>query len=144
MNGQRFRRVGGNTEVVVDAGTSLQAAISLLKSATVDCAKICIPARVVPLDMPPLLQRREDIPLAKHFTALVAKRLGIMPFKLSDEVLTAMQGYSWPGNVRQIHNVIETMLILAPTDRNEPIDLDLLPAEIHNGARLATSLKWIR
>ena len=91
---------------------------------------------VVPLDMPPLAQRREDIPLlAKHFTALVAKRLGVLPFKLSDEVLAAMQGYGWPGNVRQIHNVIETMLILAPADRNEPIDLDLLPAEIHNVAR---------
>jgi two-component system nitrogen regulation response regulator NtrX len=91
---------------------------------------------VVPLAMPPLVQRREDIPLlAKHFTALVAKRLGVLPFKLSDEVLAAMQGYGWPGNVRQIHNVIETMLILAPADRNEPIDLDLLPAEIHNVVR---------
>ena len=86
--------------------------------------------------MPPLTLRREDIPLlAKHFTALVAKRLGVLPFKLSDEVLLAMQSYSWPGNVRQIHNVIETMLILAPTDREMPIDLDLLPAEIQNMAR---------
>ena len=46
-----------------------------------------------------------------------------------------MQGYGWPGNVRQVHNVIETMLILAPADRNKPIDLDLLPAEIHNVSR---------
>ena len=46
-----------------------------------------------------------------------------------------MQGYGWPGNVRQIHNVIETMLILAPADRNEPIEPDLLPAEIHNVVR---------
>ena len=46
-----------------------------------------------------------------------------------------MQSYDWPGNVRQIHNVIETMLILAPTDRNAPINLDLLPAEIQNVAR---------
>ena len=66
---------------------------------------------------------------------MVAKRLGVLPFKISDEVLAAMQGYSWPGNVRQVHNVIETMLILAPNDLNEPIDLDLLPVEIHNVTR---------
>ena len=46
-----------------------------------------------------------------------------------------MQSYGWPGNVRQIHNVIETMLILAPNDLNTPINLDLLPAEIQNVAR---------
>ena len=138
VNGQRFRRVGGNTEVVVDVRVISASSRDLTAEISDGRLREDLYYRlgVVPLDMPPLLQRREDIPLlAKHFTALVAKRLGILPFKLSDEVLTAMQGYSWPGNVRQIHNVIETMLILAPTDRNEPIDLDLLPAEIHNGAR---------
>ncbi len=138
VNEQRFRRVGGNTEVVVD--------VRVISASSRDLAAEISSGRlredlyyrlgVVPLTMPPLAQRREDIPLlAKHFTALVAKRLGVLPFKLSDEVLAAMQGYSWPGNVRQIHNVIETMLILAPTERNEPIDLDLLPAEIHNVVR---------
>ena len=138
VNEQRFRRVGGNTEVVVD--------VRVISASSRDLAAEISSGRlredlyyrlgVVPLTMPPLAQRREDIPLlAKHFTALVAKRLGVLPFKISDEVLAAMQGYSWPGNVRQIHNVIETMLILAPNDRNEPIDLDLLPAEIHNVTR---------
>ena len=85
--------------------------------------------------MPPLAQRREDIPLlAKHLPHW-CKRVGVLPFKLSDEVLAIMQGYGWPGNVRQIHNVIETMLILAPTDRDKPIAVDLLPAEIHNVVR---------
>jgi two-component system nitrogen regulation response regulator NtrX len=58
-----------------------------------------------------------------------------LPFKLGDEVLAALQGYEWPGNVRQMHNVIETMLILAPNERNEPVDLNLLPAEIHQVVR---------
>ena len=138
VNEQRFRRVGGNTEVVVD--------VRVISASSRDFAAEISAGRlredlyyrlgVVPLTMPPLAQRREDIPLlAKHFTALVAKRLGVLPFKISDEVLAAMRGYGWPGNVRQIHNVIETMLILAPNDRNEPIDLDLLPAEIHNVTR---------
>ncbi len=138
VNEQRFRRVGGNTEVVVD--------VRVISASSRDFAAEISAGRlredlyyrlgVVPLAVPPLAQRREDIPiLAKHFTALVAKQLGVLPFKLSDEVLAAMQGYGWPGNVRQIHNVIETMLILAPADRSKPIDLDLLPAEIHNVVR---------
>ena len=135
VNEQRFRRVGGNTEVVVDVRVISASSRDLAAEINAGRLREDLYYRlgVVPLTMPPLAQRREDIPLlAKHFTALVAKRLGVLPFKISDEVLAAMQGYSWPGNVRQIHNVIETMLILAPNDRNEPIDLDLLPAEIHN------------
>jgi len=138
VNEQRFRRVGGNTEVVVDVRVISASSRDLATEISAGRLREDLYYRlgVVPLTMPPLAQRREDIPLlAKHFTALVAKRLGVLPFKLSDEVLAAMQGYSWPGNVRQIHNVIETMLILAPTERNEPIDLDLLPAEIHNVVR---------
>ena len=138
VNEQRLRRVGGNTEVVVDVRVISASSRDLAAEISAGRLREDLYYRlgVVPLAMPPLVQRREDIPLlAKHFTALVAKRLGVLPFKLSDEVLAAMQGYGWPGNVRQIHNVIETMLILAPADRNEPIDLDLLPAEIHNVAR---------
>jgi len=138
VNEQRFRRVGGNTEVVVDVRVISASSRDLAAEISAGRLREDLYYRlgVVPLTMPPLAQRREDIPLlAKHFTALGAKRLGVLPFKLSDEVLAAVQGYSWPGNVRQIHNVIETMLILAPTERNEPIDLDLLPAEIHNVVR---------
>ena len=138
VNEQRFRRVGGNTEVVVDVRVISASSRDLAAEISAGRLREDLYYRlgVVPLTMPPLAQRREDIPLlAKHFTALVAKRLGVLPFKISDEVLAAMQGYSWPGNVRQIHNVIETMLILAPNDRNEPIDLDFLPAEIHNVTR---------
>ena len=138
VNEQRFRRVGGNTEVVVDVRVISASSRDLAAEISAGRLREDLYYRlgVVPLTMPPLAQRREDIPLlAKHFTALVANRLGVLPFKISDEVLAAMQGYSWPGNVRQIHNVIETMLILAPNDRDEPIDLDLLPAEIHNVTR---------
>ena len=138
VNEQRFRRVGGNTEVVVDVRVISASSRDLAAEISAGRLREDLYYRlgVVPLTMPPLAQRREDIPLlAKHFTALVAKRLGVLPFKISDEVLAAMQGYSWPGNVRQIHNVIETMLILAPNERIEPIDLDLLPAEIHNVTR---------
>ncbi|MCH2553712.1 MAG: sigma-54-dependent Fis family transcriptional regulator, partial [SAR116 cluster bacterium] len=61
-----------------------------------------------------------------------ARRTGLGKVKLGDEVLSAMQGYRWPGNVRQMLNPIENMLIMAPADRSEPLGLDLLPAEIQN------------
>src|SRR5210317_519904 len=138
VNEQRFRRVGGNSEVVVDVRVISASSRDLAAEMSAGRLREDLYYRlgVVPLTMPPLVQRREDIPLlAKHFTAVVAKRLGVLPFKLGDEVLAALQGYDWPGNVRQMHNVIETMLILAPNDRNEPVDLNLLPAEIHQVVR---------
>ena len=140
VNEQRFCRVGGNTEVVVDVRVISASSRDL--SAEISAGRLredlYYRLGVVPLTMPSLVQRREDIPLlAKHFTSRVAKRLGVLPFKLSDEVLETLRGYEWPGNVRQIRNVIETMLILAPNDRNEPIDHSLLPAEIYHVERSA-------
>ena len=88
---------------------------------------------VVPLTMPQLSERREDIPhLARYFVDVVSRRTGLGKIKLSDEVLAAMQGYHWPGNVRQMLNTIENMLIMAPADRSKPVGLEGLPAEIQN------------
>ena len=88
---------------------------------------------VVPLSIPPLSGRSEDIPgLARHFVDLIARRTGLPKIKLGDEVLAAMQGYHWPGNVRQMLNAIENMVIMAPADRNEPLGLEALPAEIYS------------
>ena len=132
---QRFRRVGGNKEVSVD--------VRVISASSRDLSAAIVQGRlredlyyrlgVVPLSMPPLAERREDIPhLARHFVELVARRTGLGKVKLGDEVLSAMQGYRWPGNVRQMLNTIENMLIMAPVDRSEPLGLDLLPAEIQN------------
>ena len=132
---QRFRRVGGNKEVSVD--------VRVISASSRDLSAAIAEGRlredlyyrlgVVPLSMPPLAERREDIPhLARHFVDLVARRTGLGKVKLGDEVLSAMQGYRWPGNVRQMLNTIENMLIMAPADRSEPLGLDLLPAEIQN------------
>jgi two-component system nitrogen regulation response regulator NtrX len=114
---QRFRRIGGNQEV--SSGALREDLYYRLG--------------VVPLNMPALAERPEDIPhLAKYFVDEVARRTGLLRIKLSDEVLAAMQGYHWPGNVRQMLNTIENMLIMAPPDRSIPVGLDALPAEIQN------------
>ena len=132
---QRFRRIGGNAEVVVDVRVISASSRDLVSEIQAGRLREDLYYRlgVVSLNIAPLAERREDIPLmAKHFVKKIADRLGVPPIKLSDEVLAAMQGYEWPGNVRQIHNTIESMLILAPPDRREPVGLCLLPADIQN------------
>jgi two-component system nitrogen regulation response regulator NtrX len=135
---QRFRRVGGNSEVAVDVRVISASSRDLAAEITAKTLREDLYYRlgVVPLSIPPLIDRREDIPLlAKHFVKVVARRLGLKKIKLSDEVLAAMQGYDWPGNVRQMHNTIENMLIMAPQDRDEPVGLSSLPNEIQNISR---------
>ena len=142
VNEQRFRRVGGNAEVVVDVRVISASSRDLQSEISEGRLREDLYYRlgVVPLSMPSLADRREDIPvLAKYFTNRIARRIGVQPIKLSDEIFAAMESYNWPGNVRQIHNVIETLLIMAPNDRKQAVGLDLLPAEIQNKSRLVAS-----
>ena len=135
VNEQRFRRVGGNQEVTVDVRVISASSKDLASEIAAGNVREDLYYRlgVVPLSMPALSERREDIPhLARHFVDMISRRTGLGRIKLSDEVLAAMQGYFWPGNVRQMLNTIENMLIMAPPDRDQPIGLDGLPAEIQN------------
>ena len=132
---QRFRRIGGNKEVSVDVRVISASSRDLAEEIRAGRLREDLYYRlgVVPLTMPPLADRRDDIPhLARHFVDMVARRTGLSRVKLGDEVLAAMQGYHWPGNVRQMLNTIENMVIMAPPDRSQPLGLDLLPAEIQN------------
>jgi len=138
VNEQRFRRVGGNSEVAVDVRMISASSRDLPVEISEGRLREDLYYRlgVVPLSMPSLADRREDIPLlAKYFTNRIAKMIGVKPIQLSEEIFAAMQGYDWPGNVRQMHNVIETLLIMAPDDRSKSVGLDLLPAEIQNISR---------
>jgi two-component system nitrogen regulation response regulator NtrX len=86
---------------------------------------------VVPVKLPPLRERREDIPeLVSHFLARFAGERRMSPPGISDEAMAALQAHDWPGNVRQLRNIMERTLILAPGDRMQQIDVDLLPPEI--------------
>jgi DNA-binding NtrC family response regulator len=82
---------------------------------------------VVRIDVPPLRDRRDDIPLlARHFSDLVAHRLGRWPTDLPPATLERMAAYRWPGNVRELRNVVERALILDPEHGLD--DLDLAPS----------------
>jgi two-component system, NtrC family, nitrogen regulation response regulator NtrX len=90
---------------------------------------------VVPIKIPPLSERNEDITLlAMYFVKQLVKFSGLKERELSDESITALQSYTWPGNVRQLRNVIEWTLIMNPPSakNNSPIRSEMLPSEILN------------
>ena len=132
---QRFRRVGGNTEVTVDVRIISASSRDLAAKISEGALREDLYYRlgVVPLKMPALAERRDDIPrLAKFFAKTVSRRLGMPVIRFSDEVLAAMQGYEWPGNVRQLLNTVENMVIMASPNGDNIVGLDALPAEIQN------------
>jgi two-component system nitrogen regulation response regulator NtrX len=89
---------------------------------------------VVPLHIPPLSERREDVPmLVNHFVARYAADRRVPTPDVTREAMAALQAYDWPGNVRQLRNVVERTIILAPGDRISRIDIDMLPPELANG-----------
>ncbi|MCB9948761.1 MAG: sigma-54-dependent Fis family transcriptional regulator [Rhodospirillaceae bacterium] len=86
---------------------------------------------VVPIRVPPLAERREDVEvLARHFMVQSAEIQGLPPRILGDDAMAALQSYTWPGNVRQLRNVIDWLLIMAGGDSATPVRADMLPPEI--------------
>ena len=137
LQDQTFERIGGASRVKVD--------VRVLATTNRDLQTEIAGGRlredlyyrlaVVPLRLPSLRERREDIPeLARSFIARSAETAGIPRRQLSADALAAMQSYDWPGNVRQLHNLIDWLLIMAPGTPAEPIRAEMLPPEISQGA----------
>jgi two-component system nitrogen regulation response regulator NtrX len=82
---------------------------------------------VVPLHVPPLRERREDIPLlVAHFVAQLTEREGMPPRAVTPDTVARLQALDWPGNVRELKNTIERLLILSPGPRITSDDVDRL------------------
>ena len=93
--------------------------------------------KVVTLDIPPLSERRGDMPLlVEHYLALLGEEHDKPPMTMSKAALEALDRFAWPGNVRQLRNVLESMVIFHPGGE---IDLDALPPEILEATRLSGS-----
>ncbi len=89
---------------------------------------------VVPITIPSLAERRDDIPaLAEHFFTRYAAEQGIIAPDLTEESMAALQAYDWPGNVRQLRNVVERTVILTPRERLAAVEPDMLPSEVVGG-----------
>lgn len=83
---------------------------------------------VIEINLPPLRERKEDIPLlARHFIKKLSKQQGIPEKKIPRDVMLALTAYNWPGNVRELENAIERAFILS---QSEQIELECLPAKI--------------
>jgi len=133
LTDQSFTRVGGTRVVKVDVRVVSATARDLVFEIAEGRFREDLYYRlnVVPVTIPPLSDRREDIPaLVQHFIAHYASERRVPTPEIAPDAMVALQSYDWPGNVRQLRNVVERTIILAPGDRIGRIDIDLLPAEV--------------
>ena len=133
LTDQSYHRVGGQRPVKVDVRVLSATSRNLAEEIAAGRFREDLYYRlnVVPVRLPPLRERREDIPeLVSHFLARFAAERRMRPPSISDEAMAALQAHDWPGNVRQLRNIIERTIILAPGDRVSCIEVDLLPPEI--------------
>lgn len=133
LTDQSFVRVGGKRQVGVDVRVVSSTARDLPKEVEEKRFRedLFYRLNVVPVTVPSLAERRDDIPaLAEHFFTRYAREQGLDAPEISPEALAAMQAYDWPGNVRQLRNVVERTVILTPQDRMNRIESDMLPEEI--------------
>jgi two-component system, NtrC family, nitrogen regulation response regulator NtrX len=127
---QQFQRVGGGDKVRVDLRVISSTSKVLEQEIAADRFREELYHRlnVVPIAVPSLEDRREDIPvLADHFISVCNETQGLPQRTLSEEAIALMQTMTWPGNVRQLKNLIERVLILG--EGNGPIEARELPAE---------------
>src|SRR5690606_33483746 len=130
---QSFVRAGGSRQIGVDVRVVSSSARDLEAEIAEKRFREDLYYRlnVVPVAVPSLAERRDDIPaLIEHFFSRYAAEQGIEQPMIAPEAMAALQSYDWPGNVRQLRNVVERTVILAPRDRLPKIEPDMLPAEI--------------
>jgi two-component system, NtrC family, nitrogen regulation response regulator NtrX len=133
LTDQAFTRVGGVQVVKVDVRVVSATSRNLPDEIAAGRFREDLYYRlnVVPVHLPPLAERRDDIPpLVRHFVARYAAERRVPTPELSGEAIGALQTYDWPGNVRQLRNVVERTIIMAPGDRLAQIDADMLPPEV--------------
>ncbi|MCA0400987.1 MAG: sigma-54 dependent transcriptional regulator [Proteobacteria bacterium] len=134
---QNFLRVEGNTRVSVD--------VRIISSTSRDLGEEIAAGRfredlyhrlgVVPLRVPALSERREDIPaLIDHFMAQIALASGLPKRRIAADALAILQTHDWPGNVRQLRNNIERLMILATGDASQEVTAEMLPQDVGSSA----------
>lgn len=147
LESRRFRRLGGTRELEVDV--RLVAATNHDLAAQVKTGKfredLYYRLSVLPLRMPALRERgREDIAdLAVRLLLDLRRKLGRGPARLSAEAMTVVTQYPWPGNIRELRNVLERALIMAPdTEVLQPVHLppELLPAALSDASATEVDL----
>ena len=130
---QRFRRVGGDQNVQVDVRVISSTSKNLREEIEAERFREDLFHRlnVVPVRVPGLSERREDIAeLVDYFIDRLSEATGLPKRLLGQDAVATLQVHDWPGNVRQLRNNIERLLILASGDPSEVITAEMLPAEV--------------
>lgn len=138
---QKFQRFGNSEHIDVDvriiasSNRDLQAAMEDNRFRQ----DLYYRLNVVPLDIPPLNERAQDIPvLIEYFIKSYSDQSGLPPCEFSQEATALMQAYEWPGNVRQLRNVIEWVMIMCGGGEKGVIEASRLPPEISAGSSPAS------
>jgi two-component system nitrogen regulation response regulator NtrX len=137
---QNFQRVGGATRVHVD--------VRIISSTSRDLAQLISGGQfredlyhrlsVVPVKVPALSERREDVPeLIEFFMEQISVASGLPKRRIGADAMAVLQSHEWPGNVRELRNNVERLMILTKGDPTADITVDMLPAEV--GAMVPTT-----
>ncbi|MBO1019908.1 sigma-54-dependent Fis family transcriptional regulator [Methylobacterium sp. SD274] len=137
---QNFQRVGGTTRVHVD--------VRIISSSSRDLAEEIAAGRfredlfhrlsVVPIRVPSLSERREDVPeLINFFMEQISTATGLARRRIAEDAMAVLQSHDWPGNIRQLRNNVERLMILTHTDPEQEVTSEMLPTEI--GALVPTT-----
>jgi two-component system nitrogen regulation response regulator NtrX len=130
---QTFQRVGSTSKVSVDVriisstGRDIEAEVAAGKFREDLYHRLS----VVPLRVPPLAERREDIPeLVQYFMDQISHATGLPVRRIASDALAVLQSHDWPGNVRQLRNNVERLMILAGGDPEAEVGADMLPQDV--------------
>jgi two-component system, NtrC family, nitrogen regulation response regulator NtrX len=130
---QTFQRVGGSTKVAVD----VRIVSSTSRNIEAEIAggrfreDLYHRLSVVPIRVPPLAERREDIPdLVTYFMEQISQTTGLPQRKIGSDAMAVLQSHDWPGNVRQLRNNVERLMILAGGEPDAVINANMLPQDV--------------
>ena len=130
---QTFQRVGGSTKVAVD----VRIVSSTSRNIEAEIAggrfreDLYHRLSVVPVRVPPLAERREDIPdLVTYFMEQISQTTGLPQRKIGSDAMAVLQSHDWPGNVRQLRNNVERLMILAGGEPDAVINANMLPQDV--------------
>ncbi len=128
-----FKRVGGEQKVVVDVRvlSSCAGDVDSLMAQGALREDLYHRLNVVTVEVPGLSKRRDDIPyLVEYFVNMIADQLNMAPRKVGHDVMAVLQSHNWPGNVRQLRNCIEHMMLTCLARNGDQLMVEHLPSEI--------------
>ena len=126
---QVFQRVGGNRNIKGD--------VRIIAATNKDLAEevragnfredLYFRLNVIPISIVPLRERKEDIPqLIQHFAEMFSYENGVKPKEITSSVVNIFQDYGWPGNIRELRNAVERLMIMIPSNTIDRADVEAL------------------